>query len=128
MLNVKEYIQNGITYTDIYLTRGDAAELVLPIYQVASDGTKTPYTPSGSDTFAVQVRKQPIVGTNTTPAVVINGTVAVDNTDHKPHWTISSANSTIDVGEYYWDAQITTSSKPYTFYTGRFIIMPEVTT
>ena len=127
MIAVKEYIQNDIKYTDITLTRGDDAELVLPVIQINADGTETAYTPDASDSFAVQVRKGPVVD-NTPPAIVINGTVSVDQTDHCPHWSISSADSTVDVASYFWDAEITTAAgKKYTFYTGRFIIIPEET-
>ena len=125
MVNVREYTQGGINYTDITLTRGDDATLVLPVYSVAADGTRTAYSVTGSDTVAVQVRATPVTNSGTTPAVVINGTVTVS--DGKPNWSISHSNSTINCGTYYWDAQITTGGKVYTFYTGQFIVVPEVT-
>lgn len=127
MINIKEYTQNGLPYTDIYLTRGDDATLVLPIISVAADGTKTAYTMDPSDVVAVQVRATPITASSPTPAIIINGTVTVS--DGVPSWSISHSNSTINVGTYYWDAQITTSAGDvYTFYQGQFTIIPEVTT
>ena len=125
MINITEYTQGGIPYTDITLTRGDSANLVLPVYSVAADGTKTAYSVTGSDTVAVCVRATPVTKSGTTPAVIINGSVTV--TDGKPNWAVSHSDSTIDVGTYYWDAQITTGGKVYTFYTGKFVITPEVT-
>lgn len=124
MINITEYSQGGIPHTDISLTRGDCANLVLPVY-VAADGTKTAYTVTGADTVKVQVRAIPVTKSGVTPAVVINGTVTVS--DGKPNWSISSANSTIDAGDYVWDAQITTGGNTYTFYSGKLVILPEVT-
>ena len=125
MINIAEYTRNGLPYTDITLTRGDSATLVLPIFEVASDGSRTPYAVTNSDTVEVQVRKVPVTGGGLTPAAIITGTVTVS--DGVPSWSISSANSTIDAGTYFWDAQITTGGKIYTFYSGQFIIVPEVT-
>lgn len=125
MINVTEYISGGLPRTDITLTRGDNANLVMPVYKVDADGSRAPYSVTGADTVAVQVRKSPVTNSTITPAVVIVGTVTV--TDGVPNWSISSANSTIDVGTYYWDAQITTGGQVYTFYSGQFIIVPEVT-
>jgi len=125
MIEVREYSEGGLPKTDITLTRGDSANLVLPIFQINSDGTKTAYTVTGSDTVEVMVRATPVTKSGTTPAVVINGTVTIS--DGKPNWSISHSNSTIDAGVYFWDAQITTSGKVYTFYSGQFIVVPEVT-
>ena len=124
MVHVNEYTMGGVKYTDITLTRGDDCVLVLPIYSVAADGTRTAYTPSGSDTFSVAVRKKAITNSGTTPTAVISGTVTV--VDGKPNWTITHSASTIDAGDYVWDIQITKSSKVYTFYQGNFTILPEV--
>lgn len=125
MINIAEYMRNGLPCTDITLTRGDSATLVLPIYEVAADGSRTPYTVTNSDTVEVQVRATPVTSSGITPAAIITGTVTVS--DGVPSWNISHSNSTINVGTYYWDAQITTGGKIYTFYSGQFIIVPEVT-
>lgn len=126
MINVKQYIRNDLMCTDITLTRGDDAVLVLPIVSVAADGTKSAYTLDPSDVVEVQVRANPVRNSSVTPAVIINGTVT--DVDGTPNWSISHANSTIDCGTYFWDAQITTSAEnTYTFYSGHLIIVPEDT-
>ena len=126
MVSVSERTMGNICYTDISLTRGDDCTLVMPIYTVAADGTKTEYTPTGSDTFAITVRVAPIENSGTTPAVVFSGSTSI--VDGKLNWNISHTNSTQNVGEYFWDAQITTGGKIYTFYQGTLNITPEVTT
>lgn len=126
MVSVSEQTMGNICYTNISLTRGDDCTLVMPIYTVAADGTKTEYTPTGSDTFAITVRVAPIETSGTTPTVVFNGTTSI--VDGKLNWTISHSNSTQNCGKYYWDAQITTGGNVYTFYQGILNITPEVTT
>ena len=126
MVSIKEVVLNNIKYTDIFLTRGDDCTLVLPIYSVAADGTRTEYTPSGSDTFAITVRVAPIENSGTTPTTLFSGSVSV--VSGKVNWVISHTNSTQNVGQYFWDAQITTGGKVYTFYQGTLNITPEVTT
>ena len=126
MVSVTESMVGNIPYTNISLTRGDDCTLVLPIYTVAADGTRTEYTPDVSDTFAVTVRVAPVENSGTTPTVVFNGSVSV--VSDKVNWVISHSNSTQNCGKYYWDAQITTGGKIYTFYQGTLNITPEVTT
>lgn len=126
MVSVTEQAMGNIVYTNISLTRGDDCTLVLPIYTVAADGTRTEYTPQNSDTFAITVRVAPVETSGTTPTVVFNGTTAI--VDGRLNWTISHSNSTQNCGKYYWDAQITTGGKIYTFYQGTLNITPEVTT
>ena len=126
MVSVTEQAMGNIVYTNISLTRGDDCTLVLPIYTVAADGTRTEYTPQVSDTFAITVRVAPVETSGTTPTVVFNGSTSV--VDGKLNWTISHSNSTQNCGKYYWDAQITTGGKIYTFYQGTLNITPEVTT
>ena len=126
MVSVSEQTLGNIVYTNISLTRGDDCTLVLPIYTVAADGTRTEYTPQVSDTFAITVRVAPVETSGTTPTVVFNGSTSV--VDGKLNWTISHSNSTQNCGKYYWDAQITTGGKIYTFYQGTLNITPEVTT
>ena len=126
MVSVSEQVVNNIVYTNISLTRGDDCTLVMPIYTVAADGTRTEYTPTGSDTFAITVREKPIENSGTTPAVIFSGSTSI--VSNKLNWNITHTNSTQNVGTYYWDAQITTSSKVYTFYQGLLNILPEVTT
>lgn len=114
----------GMTNTDIWLTRGDAAIIVLPIFKVNTDGTQTAYTPAVGDTFAVTVRAKQVVNSGTTPSVVINGTVTASGATLE--WSISHSNSTIDAGDYYWDAQITNADGVFTLYSGQLHITPEV--
>jgi hypothetical protein len=125
MVNVSEETMGKVTYTNISLTRGDDCVLVLPIYTVSADGTRTEYTPTQSDTFAIQVREAPITKSGTTPAMIFSGTTSIES--GKLNWTISHTNSTQNCGKYYWDAQITTNNKVYTFYQGWFQITPEAT-
>lgn len=125
MIFVSEEKIAGVKYTNITLTRGDDATLVLPIFSVAADGTRTPYTPLPGDTFKLQVRSEPITRSGQTPTVIFNGTITV--VDGKPNWTISATDSTQNCGKYYWDAQITTGGKIYTFYQGWLTIFKEAT-
>ena len=127
MVNVSEERLNNVIFTNITLTRGDDCTLVMPIYTVAADGTRTEYIPDqANDTFAIQVRKAPVTGIGTAPAIVFTGTTSFD-ADGRLNWDISDTNSTQDVGKYYWDAQITTGGKTYTFYQGWLFIFQEAT-
>ena len=108
--------------TQISLTRGDTAILALNVKN--ADGTA--YTVTNDDTVKVQVRKSPITDSQTSE-LVIDGDVAV--TEGVPVWTISPAQSTLNAGTYYWDAQITTGSGYVcTYLSGTLVITAEVTT
>ncbi len=123
MLSITEERIGKIKYTNIAITRGDDATLILPIF-VDNNGVKTEYTPTGSDTFALQVRKGEVKN-STPPQLLFQGSLAV--VAGKLNWTISASNTTNDCGKYYWDCQITKSGKDYTFYCGWFTILPEAT-
>lgn len=126
MVNVSEERLGQVIYTNITLTRGDDCTLVMPIYTVAADGTRTEYFPDPDDDFEIQVREAPVTGIGTAPAVIFTGTTSID-ADGRLNWDISSTNSLQNVGKYYWDAQITTGTKVYTFYQGWLNIFPEAT-
>lgn len=122
----EERTADGLVYTNISLTRGNDATLVMPIYVTAADGSKTEYAIQPSDTFKLEVRTEPITRNSATPpAPLFTGTVSI--VDGKPNWIISSTNSTQNTGIYYWDVEITTGGKTYTFYQGKFIICPNTT-
>lgn len=125
MVSIKTNGFSDFISTDITLTRGDDVTLALGIYTVDQNGVKTPYVPDVSDVIKVEVRKSPITSSAITPIVVFAGSVTID--DDVPYWHISHTDSTIDCGEYYWDAQITISGEVYTFYQGLLNIVPEVT-
>lgn len=126
MVSLYTFNISGMTHTDIWLTRGDAAIIILPIYKVNADGSVSDYTPAVGDTFAVTVRAAQITNSGTPPAVVINGTVTASGSNLE--WSISHSDSTIDAGPYFWDAQITTDDGVFTIYGGELHITPEVTT
>lgn len=126
MVTVSEERLGQVIYTNITLTRGDDCTLVMPIYTVAADGTRTEYIPDVSDTFKIEVREAPVTGIGTAPAVIFTGSTSIDS-DGRLNWDISASDSTQNVGKYYWDAQITTNSKVYTFYQGWLNIFQEAT-
>lgn len=123
MVNIKQHIFGAFVYTDIYLTRGDDAVIVLPLFSVSVDGTITEYEPTVSDALAVTVSDAQITGTGTTPAVVISGTVSISGSNLL--WEISSTDSTIDCRDYFWNVQITTDDGVFTIYKGRFFVLPK---
>lgn len=126
MVTVAEERLGQVIYTNITLTRGDDCTLVMPIYTVAADGTRTEYIPDVSDTFKIEVREAPVTGIGTAPEVIFTGSTSIDS-DGRLNWNISTSDSTQNVGKYYWDAQITTGGKVYTFYQGWLNIFPEAT-
>lgn len=112
---------DGLTYTDIVLTRGDDAYISLPIYN--ADGTE--YSVDGSDTVTASVKAARVVD-STAVTAVITGTVTVSS--GLAVWHVSHSETDIDAGVYYWDAQITTSDGDVnTIYSGKFTIVGEVT-
>lgn len=125
MLSIIKEKVGQMTWNNIIITRGDGITLTLPIL-LNTNGTVTEYTPDGTDVFALQVRKGQVTKNTPTPDLLFQGSLSV--VSNKLTWAISSADTTQDCGEYYWDCQITQSGKPpFTFYSGRFIIIPEET-
>lgn len=124
MLNIIEERIKRLKKTNIEITRGDDATLVLPIF-IETNGVSTPYTIQPGDTFALEVRNTPVKDNVSATMIMFDGTLSVD--DGKLIWSISSTDTTQDAGVYYWDCQITTGGKVYTFYSGTFTILPEVT-
>ena len=125
MLSLSEERIEKIKYSNIAITRGNDAELVLPII-LNTNGTKTPYTPQAGDTFELQVRKSEVKKANPVPDLIFQGNVSV-NLNNTLVWSISSTDTTQDCGTYYWDVDIHTGGKTYTFYCGWFTILPEST-
>ena len=77
MVNVSEERLGQVIYTNITLTRGDDCTLVMPIYTVAADGTRTEYLPGVSDTFAIHVREAPVTGIGTTTSIAATSYLAL---------------------------------------------------
>ena len=97
----------------------------MPILQ--KDG-ETPYEPQPGDVVALQVRKDVVTGaTNTEPELVIDGNIIIQ--DGEPVWVLSPSDTTIPVGKYKWDVQITLggSGDVVTYNSGTFKITSEVT-
>ena len=124
MLNIIEERIKRLKKTNIEITRGDDATLVLPIF-IETNGVSAPYTIQPGDTFALEVRNNPVKDNVSATTIIFVGTLSVD--DGKLVWSISSTDTTQNAGVYYWDCQITTGGKTYTFYSGTFTILPEVT-
>lgn len=122
MVNVTQREMGGITYTDITLTIGNACTIILPVYSVANDGTKSDYSPSGSDEIEITVRRSPIETESATPVVVFEGVVSFSG--GKANWEISSTDSQLNAGLYYWDMTISTDEGDNTVYKGFFKIIP----
>ena len=123
MVEINQYNIENLKYTDIFLTRGDATEIILPMLSRSSSGVISEYIPSAGDVFQVTVTDKPDTGNGSSPTTVFSGTAYCSGNDLV--WEISSADSTIPCKDYFWNAQITTDDGTYTFFKGKLIIMPK---
>ena len=98
-----------ISGTKISLTRGDSAYITLTI----NDQNGDPYTLEDGDVVKCQVRTEPNDGD-----LIIDGEI-VQDADGQIIWHISPRETKdINVGKYYWDAQLRTSNGDvFTFIT-----------
>ncbi len=115
----------SIAGTTIAITRGDSAYISLPILQ--ADG-RTPYEVQPGDVVALQVRTDVVTGSGSTePELVINGRIIYQ--EGVPIWVLTPEDTTIPVGKYKWDVQITLANTEdvTTYNSGTFKIMSEVT-
>jgi len=127
MLIIQEERKEKVVFTNITITRGDAATLSLPIYEYDANGNKQAHSIASGESYAIQVREAPITGSGTAPAIKINGSVTSTVGQTAVTWNISSSDTELSVGRYYWDAQCTVGGKNYTFYQGWFYIFQEAT-
>lgn len=115
----------SIAGTTIAITRGDSAYISLPILQ--ADG-RTPYEVQPGDVVALQVRTDVVTGSGSTePELVINGRIIYQ--EGVPVWVLTPEDTTIPVGKYKWDVQITLANTDdvTTYNSGTFKITSEVT-
>lgn len=117
--------------TKILLTRGDDAFICLPITRKQYDPIHpskprvTKYYVGDNESVRVQVRKAPVIS-DALPELMFDG--LIDIQEGVPVWHISSENSTIDVKEYFWDAELTTEEGlKFTYLQGTLEILPEET-
>ena len=127
MFYVQEEKKDKYVFSNITITRGDAVDLKLPVFEYDANGQKTAHTIAAGESYAIQVREAPVTGTGTAPAIKITGTVTATTGNTYVTWSISSSDTELAVGKYYWDAQCTVSGKNYTFYQGWFYIFQEAT-
>lgn len=106
-----------IRNNDIYLTRGDTAQLTIGI---RNDVTSMDYEMQPTDALHLTVRRQP-----SAESMVLISKVAVGNCDIK---LTPDDTAKISTGRYVYDAELHTGDDVYTVIQCKtFNLLPEVT-
>lgn len=102
-------------------TRGDSAELIVPIVLEAEDGTKTPYDMADGDSLTITLRRSMNAPVALEKTFVGTNVITIDPTD----------TDELDVAPYVFDVELTLADgRKYTLNDGehsKWRLLGEVT-
>lgn len=114
---------------NIYLTRGDYAEIEIAIWledEVDEHGEPVPYVPQEGDTISFRMKRDILLPSN---GEFIDSTASLSKAipiDSMTLVILPADTEKLRFGTYRYQMELTHNSMPYTFLEGDFIVGDEV--